>query len=170
VPETFTLMLQRGEVFGERLLAAAEDLLACGYSAVCLIDSDSPTVPTAAFLQAVEELAKPGDRIVLGGSDDGGYYLIGMKQPHPEPFANITWSTGSVYAETVAAIHAARIELVELPVWYDVDDQATLTVLEDELLHGKQPAFAQAAGYKFNGYAAPHTTEFLQRRRAEGAS
>ena len=78
LPESFALIAQRGDGFGERLLAAAEDILACGYGAVCLIDSDSPTMPAEALEMAVRELAREGDRIVLGGSDDGGYYLIGM--------------------------------------------------------------------------------------------
>jgi rSAM/selenodomain-associated transferase 1 len=159
LPEAFTLIVQRGDGFGERLLAAAEDILACGYGAVCLIDSDSPTVPAAAFRMAVEELARPGDRVVLGGSDDGGYYLIGMKAAHAEPFTAITWSTGSVYAETVAAVRGAGIELVELPVWYDVDDGATLAVLSNELLRSVAPPFATMAGY-----AAPHSKEFLRQR------
>lgn len=157
LPDSFVLVAQRGDAFGERLLASAEDILSCGYSAVCLIDSDSPTVPTAAFQQAVDELLRPGDRIVLGGSDDGGYYLIGMKRPHSEPFANITWSTGSVYAETVAAIRAAGIELVELPTWYDVDDGATLAVLRNEL-NGNPPPFATLPGYP-----APETRNYLER-------
>jgi rSAM/selenodomain-associated transferase 1 len=156
LPDTFALIPQRGDGFGERLLFAAEDILACGYGAVCLIDSDSPTVPAAAFEQAIAELARPGDRIVLGGSHDGGYYLIGLKFPHPEPFANITWSTASVYAETVAAAEAAGLEVVELPLWYDVDDGATLSILASELLAGTPPPFVALPGY-----AAPHSREFL---------
>ncbi len=72
LPETFALVPQRGEGFGERLLAAAEDILAIGYGAVCLIDSDSPTVPAAALPAAVEALARPGDRVVLGPSPMAG--------------------------------------------------------------------------------------------------
>jgi rSAM/selenodomain-associated transferase 1 len=162
LPVGFVLVLQRGDGFGERLLAAAEDILACGFGSVCLIDSDSPTVPEAAFRQAVDALAKPGDRIVLGGSHDGGYYLIGLKQAHPEPFADITWSTGSVFAETVAATKAAGLELVELPLWYDVDDGATLAILSGELLDGTPPPFATLPGYP-----APHSREFLLQRKAD---
>ena len=124
-----------------------------------LIDSDSPTLPTMALQSAVAELAKPGDRVVLGGSDDGGYYLIGLKQAHAAPFERITWSTGSVYAETVERVRAAGIELVELPIWYDVDDAATLAVLEAELLEGKRPAFANV-----DGYEAAATREYLAAR------
>jgi hypothetical protein len=157
LPEGFALIAQRGDGFGERLLAAAEDILACGFGAVCLIDSDSPTVPAAAFRQAIAELNRPGDRIVLGGSADGGYYLIGLKTPHHEPFANINWSTSTVYAETVSAIASANIELVELPIWYDVDDGETLNLLHDELLGETPPPFANALGY-----TASCSREFLR--------
>ncbi len=156
LPASFELIAQRGDAFGERLLAAAEDILSCGFESVCLIDSDSPTVPAEAFQQAIAELARPGDRIVLGPSDDGGYYLIGLKQAHPEPFERITWSTGVVFEETCERVREAGIELVLLPTWYDVDDAATLEVLLGELLGGTPPPFAS-----LSGYSAPHTREFL---------
>jgi uncharacterized protein len=157
LPDGFVLIPQRGETFGERLLAASEDVLACGFGAVCLIDSDSPTVPASAIHEAVELLNRPGDRIVLGGSNDGGYYLIGLKLPHREPFTGIHWSTSTVYSETVEAIRDAKIELAELPVWYDVDDRDTLNLIRDELLRGIAPPFANVAGYH-----APHSREFLR--------
>jgi len=156
-PEGFALISQRGDGFGERLHLAATDLLACGFDSVCLIDSDSPTIPHAALQQAVEALAKPGDRVVLGGSDDGGYYLIGLKAAHAVVFERITWSTGSVFAETVERAAEAGLELVELPLWYDVDDGATLRVLAAELLEGKRPPFAA-----MDGFDAIRTREFLQ--------
>ncbi len=159
LPETFALVLQRGEGFGERLLAAAEDILAIGYGAVCLIDSDSPTVPTSAYAKAVEALARPGDRIVLGPSGDGGYYLIGLKQPHKEPFERISWSTGSVLGETLTRCRQAELEVVLLPTWYDVDDAATLHTLNEEVLNGTPPIFGEQRPMK--GYAAPHTKALL---------
>jgi rSAM/selenodomain-associated transferase 1 len=159
LPEGFALIAQRGDAFGERLLAAAEDILGCGFGAVCLIDSDSPTLPAAALRQAVEELARAGDRVVLGGSNDGGYYLIGLKRAHAEPFERIAWSTSSVYGETKARCAEAGLEVVELPVWYDVDDAETLAVLERELLDGVRPAFAT-----WDGYDAVATREFLRGR------
>lgn len=161
LPETFALVLQGGDGFGERLLAAAQDVLAIGYGAVCLIDSDSPTVPAAAFAQAVEALARPGDRIVLGPSHDGGYYLIGMKQAHAEPFERITWSTGSVCAETLERCREAGIEVVLLPTWYDVDDASTLALLQEELLNDTAPVFSEPTGSQHTGYRATHTRDFL---------
>jgi rSAM/selenodomain-associated transferase 1 len=162
LPATFALVPQRGDAFGERLLAAAEDILAIGYGAVCLIDSDSPTVPAEAYAQAVRALAEPGERVVLGPSDDGGYYLIGLKQAHPEPFERISWSTGTVFAETVERCREAGLDVVTLPIWYDVDDAQTLATLEAELLEGRRPPFAT-----LDGYAAPHTKEWLVAQAVE---
>lgn len=157
LPAGYRLVPQRGEGFGERLLTTAEDLFACGFSSVCLIDSDSPTVPREAFAMAVDALQRPGDRIVLGPSHDGGYYLIGMKQAHAAPFENITWSTSSVYPETVTAIQRIGVELVVLPLWYDVDDAATLLLLRSELIDNIQPDFTSLPGY-----VAEHSQRFLR--------
>jgi len=162
LPPDFALLPQRGDGFGERLFASAQDLLACGFGSVCLIDSDSPTVPAAAFEQAVAALQQPGDRIVLGPSSDGGYYLIGMKRAHAGVFAGITWSTAAVFAETVEAAEKAGIEVVMLPLWYDVDDAQTLEMLKDELLNVIMPPFAKIAGY-----VAKHTRRALQDRERQ---
>jgi rSAM/selenodomain-associated transferase 1 len=157
LPENYCLVPQRGDGFGERLFTTAADLLRCGFSSVCLIDSDSPTVPREAFALAVATLQQPGDRIVLGPSHDGGYYLIGMKQAHRAPFENVTWSTAAVFSETVTAIQKSGVELVTLPLWYDVDDSSSLTILRSELCNGVDPDFVSLPGF-----AAEHTRRFLQ--------
>jgi hypothetical protein len=124
---------------------------------VCLIDSDSPTVPTAVLAEAVAELERKGDRVVVGPSHDGGYYLIGLKRAHAEVFANINWSTASVFAETVGAAKAESLETVVLPLWYDVDDSESLEILRRELLRDTPPPFAVVPGY-----AAGCTRDFLR--------
>lgn len=157
LPPDFSLIAQRGGNFGDRLLCAAHDILSCGFNAVCLIDSDSPTMPASALHDAVEALSRPGDRIVLGPSADGGYYLIGMSRAHAAVFDRITWSTETVYAETLERVRETGLELHELPLWYDVDDAATLDLLKRELLHGERPAFASTAGFD-----ARQTRSFLR--------
>src|SRR6476646_10860290 len=57
LPVDFSLLPQRGDRFGERLYLAVEDLFKCGFASVCLIDSDSPTVPAKNFAEAVELLS-----------------------------------------------------------------------------------------------------------------
>jgi len=152
----FSLLPQRGENFGERLYFAADDLFKCGFQSVCLINSDSPTVPAASFSQAVIELAKPGDRVVLGPSDDGGYYLIGFKKPHRELFERIDWSTERVLDQTIHRAHEIGLEMKLLQLGYDVDDGASLRRLCNELL-------ADTASADI----APHTREFLRKLTAE---
>ena len=151
--EEFELVPQRGDAFGERLALATEDLLRLGFDSLCLIDSDSPTVPQQAFAQAVDFLSQPADSIVLGPSDDGGYYLIGLKKLHRQLFEDIDWSTERVLEQTVQRAGEINLPVHLLPTWYDVDDRATLSRLCQE--------FFGANGSGSDGYPAPATRRFL---------
>jgi len=151
LPGDFSLLLQRGKGFGERLCSAAEDLFKSGFNAVCLIDSDSPTIPAVNFTNAIEVLSSPGDRLVLGPCDDGGYYLIGLKRLHREVFQGIDWSTERVFEQTRQRATEIGVEVHELPRGFDVDDRGTLHRLCDELL-GENPRDG----------VAPRTHEFLR--------
>jgi len=152
LPEEFFLLAQHGHNFGDRLFFAAEDLFKVGFASVCLINSDSPTVPAENFSQAVELLQLPGDRIVLGPSDDGGYYLIGLKKLHREMFERIDWSTERVLDQTLQRAAEIGVEVKLLPCGYDVDDGATLERLCSELL-GEDSSRG--------GGIAPNTRKFL---------
>ncbi len=161
LPAGFSLLAQRGDTFGERLFNAADDLLAVGFNSLCLIDSDSPTVPTGALAAAVVELARPGERIVLGPADDGGYYLIGLKAAHRRLFADIEWSTERVLAQTIERARECGLEVALLPAWYDVDDAATLARLCAELFAEGDAAACPPGAAQFSGYAAPRTRAHL---------
>jgi uncharacterized protein len=156
LPADFSLLPQRGDKFGERLYFATEDLFKCGFESVCLIDSDSPTVPAENFAEAVELLSTHEDRIVLGPSDDGGYYLIGMKRPHRHLFEQIDWSTERVLKQTIQRAIEIGLEVKLLSVGYDVDDDASLHRLCNELLADTTSADL-----------APYTREFLARLTAQ---
>ena len=153
LPPGFQLIAQRGEGFGERLLYVCEDLFACGFTSVCLIDSDSPTMPQSALRHAVALLERPGDRVVLGGADDGGYYLIGLKQPHRRLFEQIDWSTERVLGQTLERAKEIGLNAELLQMWYDVDDAANLERLRRELL----PVHGEGSGFD-----ARHTRGYLQ--------
>jgi rSAM/selenodomain-associated transferase 1 len=135
LPDNFQLVPQRGDGFGERLAAATEDLLRIGFQSVCLIDSDSPTIPSRVYAEAANMLSTRGDRVVLGPADDGGYYLIGLKQHHRRLFEQIDWSTERVLEQTMQRAAELDLEVKFLPTGYDVDDRATLRRLCDELLN-----------------------------------
>jgi glycosyltransferase A (GT-A) superfamily protein (DUF2064 family) len=134
LPADFSLLPQRGDKFGERLYFAIEDLFKFGFDTVCLIDSDSPTVPAENFAEAVELLSTSDDRVVLGPSDDGGYYLIGVKKPHRHLFEQIDWSTERVLNQTIQRATEIGLEVKLLPSGYDIDDGASLRRLCNELL------------------------------------
>ena len=138
------------EGFGRCLLHAVRALLAAGHSSVCVLNADSPNLPTAALVQAARLLAEPGDRAVLGAAEDGGYYLLGLKRPHAAPFSQIAWSTDAVADQTRARCREAGLPLDELPPWYDVDDAVSLRRLLDDMNAGQ-------------GYAAPATRAYLDR-------
>jgi hypothetical protein len=150
LPSDFSLLPQRGDKFGERLYFAVEDLFKCGFEAVCLIDSDSPTVPAENFAEAVELLSIGQDRVVLGPSDDGGYYLIGVKKPHRHLFEQIDWSTERVFNQTIQRAKEVGLEIQLLPTGYDVDDSTSLQRLCNDVM-----ADTTASAI------APHTREFL---------
>jgi rSAM/selenodomain-associated transferase 1 len=150
LPSHFDLIPQRGNGFGERLTNAADDLLHVGFESCCLINSDSPTATAEAFREAVAQLQDADDRIVLGPSDDGGYYLIGMRKLNRHLFEEIDWSTERVFAQTDERAREVGLKVHVLPKFYDVDDGATLRRLCEDLLMGNS-----------RGDIAPVTTKFL---------
>jgi len=139
--------------FGRCLRHAITALLDLGFGAAIVLNSDSPTLPTAILAHAAALLAAPGDRAVLGPAEDGGYYLLGLKADHAHMFADIAWSTDIVAAQTRARAAEIGLELVELPSWYDVDDAAALDRLRAEL--------TGAASGPMTPYAAPATAACL---------
>ena len=147
------LLPSRRPGLGLSLHDAVEDLLAAGFGSVCLVNSDSPTLPTSLLIAAVRMLSLPGDRMVLGPAEDGGYYLIGVKQMHARLFDDIAWSTPLVFAQTVERAREIGLEPALLPAWYDVDDIASLRRLYSEL---------RDDGDRGALYPAPHTGAFLR--------
>jgi rSAM/selenodomain-associated transferase 1 len=135
----FALVPQRGCDLGARMAAAIEDLERAGAAGAILVGTDSPTVPRELLGAAVRRLAAGDVDLVLGPSEDGGYYLIGLGAPRPELFADIAWSTGAVLPETRRRARALGLRTASLPPWFDVDTGADLERLERELATSPGP-------------------------------
>jgi rSAM/selenodomain-associated transferase 1 len=137
----FTLVPQQGADLGERLANSFAHLFASGYSGVLAIDSDTPTLPGAFLQQAIDLIATPETDVVLGPSEDGGYYLIGLRTLHRELFENMAWSTAAVVPETVRRAEAKGLKLAWLPPWFDIDTPEDLQRLQTMLTqtHGTEP-------------------------------
>ncbi len=141
--------------FGRSLLHAMQSAFALGHGAVCLVNSDSPTLPTDLLRRAAVALGTPGDRVVLGPAEDGGYYLIGAKAAHAHLFEDIDWSTERVADQTRLRVRALGLDVVELPGWYDVDDRGSLLRLLADL---EAPGDAE-----LTPYPAPATAACVRR-------
>jgi uncharacterized protein len=118
--------------FGDCLLRTIEELLARGHQSAVVLNSDSPTLPTALLVETAVVLARPGERAVIGPSSDGGYYLLGVKTAHRRLFEDIAWSTERVAEQTHERARELKLDVHALTVWYDVDDVEGLRRLRGE--------------------------------------
>lgn len=157
LPSGFGLVPQVDGDFGERLRHGAHDLLA-GHRGAILINSDSPTLPLSILRDAVDAV-EAGDRVVLSPAHDGGYTLIGLSRMHERLFEDIPWSTSAVHRLTHERAAEIGLPVVDVDGWYDVDDAASLHLLEEEFA-GRVPAFAIERGAE-----AAVTRRFLDDRR-----
>jgi rSAM/selenodomain-associated transferase 1 len=139
--------------FGRCLLHATQAMFALGYGGVCLLNADSPTLPTDLLCEAADALLHPARRAVLGPADDGGYYLLGTRDIEPHLFADISWSTELVADQTRQRAAECQLDVVELAGWYDVDDSAALgQLLHPVAIRGLTP------------FAAPNTSAYARER------
>lgn len=153
LPDKFATLPQQGADLGERLRNLTEKLFTSGYRGLCVIGTDAPALPPAILGQAIAWLREPGDRLVLGPADDGGYYLIGLKKQHLRLFEEISWSSPAVFAQTEARARELSLPVAILPSWYDVDDANALRRLCREIHAGD---------------TALHTRLYLQELQAAG--
>ena len=133
LPDSFQLIAQRDGDFGQRLMGAVEDLLSVGFAAVCLINSDSPTAPSSVFAEAARVLAAPNDKLVLGPSEDGGYYLIGMKTSVPVSSKKSIGVPLRSWRKPGRAPPRFGLQVHLLPPCYDIDDRRMLWRLCQDL-------------------------------------
>jgi rSAM/selenodomain-associated transferase 1 len=144
--------------FGDCLLHAIREILARGHNSAVVLNSDSPTLPTALLVETAAVLAAPGDRAVLGPSSDGGYYLLGLKAAHRRMFEDVAWSTERVAAQTLERAREVGLEVHRLPVWYDVDDVESLRRLRSEL---DEPDSARRRSDSRRPHHAAHSAALL---------
>jgi hypothetical protein len=144
---------QSGADLGARLDRVLTDLLAEGYAGAAAVDADSPTLPTEYLRVACAHLRAGSSDVVVGPSEDGGYYLIGLRRPAPALFHDMPWSTPAVLAETLERIRRLDWRVVLLPPWFDVDRGTDLARLRAIPPGGVAPfrpprtlAFLAAAG------------------------
>lgn len=128
--DDFGLWPQPEGSLGERLNRCFETHLS-PTDRVIVIGSDAPTLPPRFIAEAVAALADTD--AVLGPATDGGYFLVGLRQPCPQLFSGIDWGGARVLEQTVQRVQAAGLDLHLLPPWYDVDAPDDLQTLRGHL-------------------------------------
>jgi rSAM/selenodomain-associated transferase 1 len=139
LPDGWQLQSQADGDLGLRMKSFFEQRFAAGCQRVVLLGSDSPNVPLEYVSQAFDLLRQHD--VVLGPTEDGGYWLVGAAGNVPNIFAAIPWSTPQVWSATLAAIGAAGLSHAAVPTWYDVDQQNDLSRLISDLQQhpGREP-------------------------------
>jgi rSAM/selenodomain-associated transferase 2/rSAM/selenodomain-associated transferase 1 len=112
------------------------------------IGADSPGLPVK-YLEQAREVLRHVDA-VIGPSEDGGFYLLGLRKCPMDLLSGIPWSAPTTCLETVAKLYAAGLTVYILDDWFDVDTAQDLEKLH-ALIAAKQ-------------IAAPKTKHFLEGR------
>jgi uncharacterized protein len=109
--------------------------------AAIMVSSDIPGVPPGSLEATAAHLAGGAD-VVLGPGHDGGYWLIALREEHPELFSGIAWSTGSVLEATVARCQDLGLDVRFVEHWRDIDTADDLEALASlaETLPGSRTA------------------------------
>ena len=116
--QPFSFELQSGTDLGERMNNALQNELD-QYEKVCLIGSDCLSLNDKEISKAFKQLDVAD--VVIGPALDGGYYLIGMKKPQPQLFANISWGSSSVLADTLKKCPDNGLLVHQLSPLNDID-------------------------------------------------
>lgn len=132
MPPGLGLVAQQGRDLGERLSRLLAGLVGRGHPGAIAVDSDSPTLPMEYVSEAAERLLRDEADAVLGPSEDGGYYLIGLRGSQPALFRDIPWSTDRVFDLTQARARRLGLRVHVLPEWFDVDTDTDLRRLRAE--------------------------------------
>lgn len=132
---------------GVRLGAAFEEGLA-SHERVVVIGSDAPTLPVGLIVSAFDSLARAP--MMLGPTNDGGYYAIGAAHGVRPSFDGVRWSTAATFGDTKKA--NAGVQFAIMTPWYDIDVPSDLALLRAHL--SSDPSAAPATSKRLSELAA----------------
>jgi uncharacterized protein len=140
---------QKGVDLGERMCNAFNFAFTLKMDSAVMIGTDSPTIPPQ-FIDQAFEFMEICDS-VLGESEDGGFYLIGLKTLRMEIFENVEWSSPTTFEQTAENLRKLGLKVSHLPKWYDVDEPEDFERVKTELANDKNVAQDSANWLSKNG-------------------
>ncbi len=126
----YTEKEQEGDTFGERFTNAIQDIFKKGFKHIITIGNDTPQLKTSHILGTARLLEN--NRLVLGSSADGGFYLMGLHQENfsPKDFKALPWQTSGLVSRLLASFRLDGQEIVLLDNrLYDIDTYRDITLL-----------------------------------------
>jgi len=133
IPSDWNLAAQAGDDLGSRMRQSMNASIATGAERVILIGSDIPSLPGSHITSAISRLDNAD--VVLGPTNDGGFYLIGIRSTLPDIFSNVTWSTDTAFEQTAEGIRSKELMMSLIPPWNDID---TPEDLDAEILSARK--------------------------------
>ncbi len=121
---------QMGMDLGQKMNHAIGSTLNCeSIDSALLIGADCPAMDSSYLDKALAALHS-GNDVVIGPAADGGYVLIGSRQPIPELFTNIFWGSNQVLNETLSRLKTHALSYSLLDTLWDVDRPEDLALLK----------------------------------------
>lgn len=123
-PSLYSKHLQQGKDLGKRMYYAFLDAFSEGYKKVVIVGSDLYDLQPKHIENAFRKL--DSYEVVIGPSEDGGYYLLGMKTIHSQVFTTKEWGTSTVFENTINDLQNESVflleELNDIDVYVDIMD------------------------------------------------
>jgi hypothetical protein len=127
------VLTQRGGGLAARMRHCFADLFAAGAGRVVMLGADAPHVGAEVAAAALAALARRD--LVLLPTRDGGYCLIGLRQPH-DLFSGIVMGTAEVFRRTLRRARDLGLSVEVLPETFDVDEAGDLQELTAMIRRG----------------------------------
>lgn len=143
-----TVWVQRGSDLGDRMESVLRFALE-GSVAAFALGTDSPGLPMKVLNSSYQALNQSD--AVLGPSDDGGFYLLGLKRCSPGLLSDIRWSQSDTFVQTLARLKQASMSVAVIEPWFDVDTPQDLVRLRTLIRAGAIYAPSTEATFKSTG-------------------
>lgn len=106
---------------GARLSSAIHAHFQAGAARLMCIGGDCPGLAVQ-HIAAADSALDQGADVVLGPTEDGGFYLLGLSAPHDGLFSSVRWSTESTRRDVLDNASELHLSVAQLETLYDVDD------------------------------------------------
>lgn len=134
-----SVVAQQGDALGDKMYNAFCQAQNENALPAIALGTDSPTLPHEYLQQAEEAVLANGNAVVLGPSEDGGFYLMGLTQLDASYFLGDNYSNATVFRRTWEAVQQHGGTPIALPLWYDVDNGKDFERLCTEMLNAPRP-------------------------------